>query len=66
MEDDPIFEAGNTEIDLDKVLAFEDAEAAEQELTVYLTNGATVAVKGEEKVQEFVQAIDKLLEPDGG
>ncbi len=61
MENDTVFEAGNTEIDLEKVIAFEDAGAAEQALTVHLTDGASVAVKGEEKVLEFVQAIDEYL-----
>lgn len=61
VENYTVFEAGDTEIDLAKVMAFEDAEAADRALTVYLTNGATVALKGEEKVQEFVQAIDEHL-----
>jgi hypothetical protein len=65
MEHNTTFEAGDTVIDLEKVMAFEDVDTSngtgDQALTVYLANGATVAVKGEEKVEEFVHAIDELL-----
>lgn len=70
MENNAIFEAGDKAINLEKVTVFEDADTTngtgDQALTVYLADGSTVVVKGEEDVHEFVHAIDELLESDSG
>lgn len=65
--------ANGAAIDLEKVAAIENisstSEAADgtsgQALNVYLTDGLTVPVRGEEEVQNFVEALEEHLETEG-
>lgn len=72
MDKDATFEANGTTIDLGKVTAFEGTEPAAadestppQALNVHLKDGATVFVRGEEAVQDFIETLEEHLESEG-
>lgn len=65
MEKEKVFEKADKPIDLEKVVAFEDAEGSKKpKLQVHLSNGSIASVEGKEDVQEFVEAIDEHLDAE--
>ena len=73
MNQESVVGANGATINLEKVAAFEDVEltpgaadgAPGQALNVYLTDGRAVPVRGEEAVQNFVEALEGHLEAEG-
>jgi len=53
-------------IELEKVIVVEPVEAVEEPVVrVQLSNGLMVPVKGAEEVQDFMEALEEHLEPEG-
>lgn len=65
MDKDKVFEKADKPIDLDEVVALENAEGSKKaKLQVYLRDGSVASVEGKKKGQEFVEALDEHLDTE--